>query len=88
MYDPQFVMSLHLMQMRAEEARQWAGTERMLREAGLDRRVWPSWQVRKRLLVRAGTWLVTAGQGLQLRYQPEAPSFKGKGIGRHEAAQP
>jgi hypothetical protein len=88
MYDPQFVMTLHLVQMRAEEARRWAGTERMLREAGLDRRVWPSWQVRKRLLVRAGAWLVTAGHWLQLRYQPEAPSLKGKGIGRAEAAQP
>lgn len=88
MYDPQFVMILHLMQIRAEEARRWAGTERMLREAGLDRRVWPSWQVRKRLLVRAGAWLVAIGQGLQLRYQPETPSLEGMGMGRPEAAQP
>jgi hypothetical protein len=85
MYDPQFVMTLHLMQLRAEEARRWAGTERMLREAGLDQR---SWQVRKRLLVRAGAWLVTIGQGLQLRYRPQAPSFGGRGIGGNEAAQP
>lgn len=88
MYDPQFVMTLHLMQIRAEEARLWAGTERMLRQAGLERQVRPSWQGRKRLLVRAGAWLVTVGQELQLRYQPEAPSLKGEGIGRAEAAQP
>jgi hypothetical protein len=88
MYDPQFVMTLHLMQMRAEEARRWAGTERMLREAGLDRRVWPYWQVCRRLLVQAGAWLVRLGQRPQLRHQPDAPSSKGTAIGSREAARP
>ena len=88
MYDPQFGLTLRLMQMRAEEARKWAGSERMLWEAGLDRRAWPSWRVCWQLLVRAGAWLVTVGQGLKLRFQPEAPSFRGKGIGRRKPAQP
>jgi hypothetical protein len=88
MYDPHFVMTLHLMQMHAEEARRWAGNERMLQQARLERRVRPSWQGRKRLLARAGAWLVTVGHELQLRYQPETSSLKGKGIGRPEAAQP
>ena len=87
MYDPQFAMILHLMQAHAEEARRWAGSERMLRQASLKRRVRPSLQGRKRLLVRAGAWLVTVGQEIQLRYQPDSASLKGEGIGRAEAAQ-
>jgi hypothetical protein len=87
MYDLHFAMVLHLMDMRAEEARRWAETEHMLREAGLDQRAWPSWQGHRLLLVRAGAWLVTVGQRLQLHFQPEAPSFEGKGIGGREAAR-
>ncbi len=88
MYDPWFAMTLHLMQTHVEEARRWAGNERLLRQARLERRVRPSRQGRKQLLVRAGAWLVTVGQELQLRYQPETPSLKGKAIGSPEGAQP
>jgi hypothetical protein len=88
MYDPQVVMVLYLMDMRAEEARRWAEIEQMLREAGRDQRARPSWQGHRLLLVRAGAWLVTVGQRLQLHFQPEAPSFEGKGVGRREAARP